>query len=123
MNTTNPKMSRRGGGGGRGRGGSNKSTLSSSKELLKRSAFEAGLDDRHIKVLSDITRPPLFPDFLWKSTGHYWDTTEDTTTAVESCIGSNSSNKNQDVLLQQQHPIKTESPASSSATAASASPR
>jgi hypothetical protein len=71
-------MSRRGGGsGGRGRGGgSNKSTLSASKELLKRSASEAGLDDRHIKVLSDITRPPLFPDFLWKSTGHYWSEEE-----------------------------------------------
>jgi hypothetical protein len=85
-------MSRRGG-GGRGRGGS-KSTLSSSKELLKRSANEAGLDDRHIKVLSDITRPPLFPDFLWKSSGHYWNEEEDAAL------------KTQDLL--QQHPVKTE---------------
>lgn len=88
-------MSRRGGGGGgRGRGGS-KSTLSSSKEMLKRSASEAGLDDRHIKVLSDITRPPLFPDFLWKSTGHYWN--EDDVTV----------NNNHD-MQQQLNPIKTE---------------
>ena len=86
-------MSRRGG-GGRGRGGS-KSTLSSSKELLKRSASEAGLDDRHIKVLSDITRPPLFPDFLWKSSGHYWNEEE-----------GDAALKTQDLL--QQHPVKTE---------------
>jgi hypothetical protein len=63
-------MSRR---GGRGRGGGGRSALTSSRELLKRSAAEAGLDDRHIKVLSDITRPALFPDFLWKSTGRYWN--------------------------------------------------
>lgn len=60
-------MSKRGGRGG----GAPK--LSVSKELLKRSAAEAGLDDRHLKVLTDITRPPLFPDFLWLSTGKYWD--------------------------------------------------
>jgi hypothetical protein len=60
-------MSRRGGRGGGG------PKVSVSKELLKRSAAEAGLDDRHLKVLTDITRPPLFPDFLWLSTGKYWD--------------------------------------------------
>jgi hypothetical protein len=61
-------MSRRGGRGG----GNSRSSVSVSKELLKRSASEAGLDDRHLKVLTDITRPPLFPDFLWRSTGKYW---------------------------------------------------
>lgn len=41
---------------------------------MKRSAAEAGLDDRHLKVLTDITRPPLFPDFLWHSTtSKYWN--------------------------------------------------
>ena len=86
-------MSRRGG-GGRGRGGS-KSTLSSSKELLKRSASEAGLDDRHVKVLSDITRPPLFPDFLWKSAGHYWN---------EEDVPEKGNHDN----MHHQQPIKTE---------------
>jgi hypothetical protein len=62
-------MSRRGGRGG----GHSRSSVAVSKELLKRSASEAGLDDRHLKVLSDITRPPLYPDFLWRSTGKYWN--------------------------------------------------
>jgi len=44
-----------------------------SKELLKRSAAEAGLDDRHLKVLTDITQPPLYPAFLWHSAGGYFD--------------------------------------------------
>lgn len=67
--------SRRGRGG---RGGSSKNSIS--KELLKRSAAEAGLDDRHIKVLTDITRPELFPDFLWHSNGQYWDNSTTATT-------------------------------------------
>jgi hypothetical protein len=64
-------MSRRGGRGG-GSGNHSKSSVVS-KELLKRSASEAGLDDRHLKILTDITRPPLFPDFLWHSNGKYWN--------------------------------------------------
>jgi hypothetical protein len=72
-------MSRRG-----GRGGHSRSSVAVSKELLKRSASEAGLDDRHLKVLSDITRPPLYPDFLWRSTGKYW--TEDDATN-NGCLG------------------------------------
>lgn len=62
-------MSRRGGRGG----GHSRSSVAISKDLLKRSASEAGLDDRHLKVLSDITRPQLYPDFLWHSTGKYWN--------------------------------------------------
>jgi hypothetical protein len=65
-------MSRRGGRGG----GHSRSSVAVSKELLKRSASEAGLDDRHLKVLSDITRPQLYPDFLWHSTGKYWNEEE-----------------------------------------------
>lgn len=54
---------------GRGRGGSR----SVSKEFLKRSAAESGLDSSHLKDLDDIITPPLYPDFHWKSTGGYWD--------------------------------------------------
>lgn len=61
----------RGGGWSGGRGGG--SSLSQSKEFLKRSAQEAGLDDRHIKLLSDITRPAFYPDVLWRANGDgYW---------------------------------------------------
>jgi hypothetical protein len=67
---------------------------------MKRSASEAGLDDRHIKVLSDITRPPLFPDFLWKSTGHYWN---------EEDLATENKPQNPTQLQPQQQPIKTES--------------
>jgi hypothetical protein len=62
-------------GGGRGSGASAAKT-SQTRELLKRSAAEAGLDAsrHHLKVLSDvITGPPLFPDFHWHSAGGYWE--------------------------------------------------
>lgn len=60
-------------GRGRGRGGG---TLSASRLMLKRTALEAGLDDR---AVYDITRPPLFPDFTWHSSGRMWtDETEGT---------------------------------------------
>jgi hypothetical protein len=42
-----------------------------SKELLKRSAAEAGLDNS--AALQDITKPRLYPDFLWHSDGTGWD--------------------------------------------------
>lgn len=67
------------GGRGRGRGGrassggGGGSAAAMSKELLKRSAAEAGLDDRHLKVLSDITQPPLYPAFAWHSAGGYFE--------------------------------------------------
>jgi hypothetical protein len=52
--------------------------LSQGKEFLKQSAQEAGLDDRHMKLLSAITRPALFPDFTWHSSGNgYWDEADD----------------------------------------------
>jgi hypothetical protein len=78
--------------GGRG-GGASK--LSVSKELLKRSAAEAGLDDRHLKVLSDITRPPLFPDFYWHSAGKYWEaaSVEDEVVVVPDGGGSSFARK------------------------------
>ena len=100
-------MSRRGG-GGRGRGGS-KSTSNATKELLKRSASEAGLDDRHVKVLSDITRPPLFPDFLWKSSGNYWNEEEE----IDS---SNNNINGLGLQPQQQQPMKSEAPSPAAVT-------
>jgi hypothetical protein len=59
-------------GRGRDRRGG-KAKVSVSREFLKRSAAEAGLDDRHLRVLTDITHPTLFGDFLWHSEGGYWD--------------------------------------------------
>jgi len=70
---------------GRGRGGK-ASGGAVSKELLKRSAAEAGLDDRHLKVLTDITKPPLFPPFLWHSAGGYWEGGETTEQPPESGV-------------------------------------
>jgi hypothetical protein len=37
--------------------------------LLQRSAKEAGLDDGNLRNLQDITRPQLFPDYEWHSSG------------------------------------------------------
>lgn len=74
---------RGGGGGGRGGGASwgGRGGLSQSKEFLKRSAQEAGLDDRHMKLLSDITRPAFYPDVLWRASGDgYWNENDESTT-------------------------------------------
>jgi len=57
-------MSGRGRGRGRGRG-----TPSNARLLLQRSAKEAGLDDGNLRNLQDITRPQLFPDYEWHSSG------------------------------------------------------
>jgi len=38
--------------------------------LLQRSAKEAGIEGGSLKNLQDITRPELFPDYLWHSEGH-----------------------------------------------------
>jgi hypothetical protein len=37
---------------------------------LQRSAQEAGLDAGNLRSLQDITKPQLFPDFEWHSSGH-----------------------------------------------------
>jgi hypothetical protein len=39
--------------------------LTGAKLFLKRSAQEAGLDDRNLNQLQDITRPLLFPTYRW----------------------------------------------------------
>lgn len=59
-------MSGRGGRGGRGRGGRG-APLSQSRLLLQRSAMEAGIDEQH--AVLDLTRPRLYADFLWHSSG------------------------------------------------------
>jgi len=58
-------MSGRGRGRGRGRG----APPSGAKLLLMRSAQESGLDDKNLKSLSEITKPPLFPDMVWNYEG------------------------------------------------------
>lgn len=59
-------MSGRGRGRGRGRG----APPSGARLLLQRSAQEAGLDAGNLRSLQDITKPQLFPDFEWHSSGH-----------------------------------------------------
>jgi len=53
-------------GRGRGRG---RAPPSGARLLLQRSAKEAGLDDGNLRSLQDITRPQLFPDYEWHSSG------------------------------------------------------
>jgi hypothetical protein len=55
------------GGRGRGRGGFKPPT--GAQLLMQRSAQESGLDDKNLRSLQDLTRPPLFPDLLWHSSG------------------------------------------------------
>ena len=55
---------------GRGRGrGRGRAPPSGARLLLQRSAKEAGLDDGNLRRLQDITRPQLFPDYEWHSSG------------------------------------------------------
>ncbi len=55
---------------GRGRGrGRGRAPPSGARLLLQRSAKEAGLDDGNLRSLQDITRPQLFPDYEWHSSG------------------------------------------------------
>ena len=89
----------RGGRGGRGRGASAAATAS--RELMQRSAAEAGLDDRHVKVLTDITHPPLFPDFLWHSQGGHWQQSQQQLRGQQRGIKTN----NPQPLQQQQQPL------------------
>mmetsp|Transcript_1971 Transcript_1971/g.4302 ORF Transcript_1971/g.4302 Transcript_1971/m.4302 type:complete len:246 (+) Transcript_1971:69-806(+) len=53
-------------GRGRGRG---RAPPTGARLLLQRSAKEAGLDDRNLRNLQDITKPQLFPDYEWHSNG------------------------------------------------------
>jgi len=54
---------------GRGRGRGRGAPPSGARLLLQRSAKEAGLDDGNLRSLQDITRPELFPDYEWHSSG------------------------------------------------------
>jgi hypothetical protein len=58
---------------GRGRG---RAPPTGARLLLQRSAQEAGLDAGNLRNLQDITKPKLFPDYEWHSTGHKWDADE-----------------------------------------------
>mmetsp|Transcript_21810 Transcript_21810/g.62111 ORF Transcript_21810/g.62111 Transcript_21810/m.62111 type:complete len:240 (+) Transcript_21810:104-823(+) len=62
-------MSGRGRGRGRGRGG----PPSGARLLLQRSAKEAGLDDKNLRSLQDITKPQLYPKFELHSSGQRRD--------------------------------------------------
>jgi hypothetical protein len=65
-------MSSRGGRGGRGRG---YTPPSGASLYLKRSAKEAGLDDRNLR---DIAKPcALFPPLTWHSNGTIWNEEDD----------------------------------------------
>ena len=55
------------GGRGRGRGGFKPPT--GAQLLMQRSAQESGLDEKNLRSLQDLTRPSLFPDLLWHSSG------------------------------------------------------
>jgi hypothetical protein len=54
---------------GRGRGRGRGAPASGARLLLQRSAKEAGLDDGNLRGLQDITKPFLFPDYEWHSSG------------------------------------------------------
>eukprot|EP00536_Pseudo-nitzschia_multiseries_P013229 jgi/Psemu1/211003/e_gw1.550.3.1 len=55
---------------GRGRGrGRGRAPPTGARLLLQRSAKEAGLDDGNLRNLNDITKPQLFPDYEWHSSG------------------------------------------------------
>ena len=56
-------------GRGRGRGRGGRGPPSGARLLLQRSAQEAGLDSGNLRSLQDITKPKLFPDFEWHSSG------------------------------------------------------
>jgi len=59
---------------GRGGRGSRGGPPSQAKSLLKRSALEAGLDPNgNLSAIHEITRPPLYPDLTWHSSGKVWD--------------------------------------------------
>jgi hypothetical protein len=55
--------------GGRGRGRGAYKPPTGAQLLMQRTAQESGLDERNLRSLQDLTKPPLYPDFLWHSTG------------------------------------------------------
>lgn len=54
---------------GRGRGRGRGAPPSGARLLLQRSAQEAGLGSSSLKSIQDITKPALFPDYEWHSSG------------------------------------------------------
>ena len=70
------------GGRGRGRGGFKPPT--GAQLLMQRSAQESGLDDKNLRSLQDLTKPPLFPDFLWHSSGQIYAPEDESNVMVPS---------------------------------------
>lgn len=70
-------------GRGRGRGGRGWKPPTGAQLFLQRSAKESGLDDRNLRTLQDITRPPLFPDIRWHSSGKVWRNEEESIEIVQ----------------------------------------
>jgi len=56
-------------GRGRGRGGAKWTPPSGARAFLMRSAEECGFDSRNLRSVQEVTRPALFPDILWHSSG------------------------------------------------------
>lgn len=54
--------------------------------MLKRSAQEAGFDDRNLNALSDITRPQLYPPFRFHSSGKSFVETVDTPVTTKRTV-------------------------------------
>ena len=68
---------------GRGRGRAWKPP-SGAQLLLQKSAQASGLDDRNLRTLQDLTRPTLFPDLMWHSSGKMWKTEEESTSIQQT---------------------------------------
>mmetsp|Transcript_37030 Transcript_37030/g.42241 ORF Transcript_37030/g.42241 Transcript_37030/m.42241 type:complete len:219 (-) Transcript_37030:303-959(-) len=71
-------------GRGRGRGGRGFRPPTGAQLFLQRSAQESGLDERNLRGLQDLTRPDLFPDILWHSSGRNWRAEEESAQLVQS---------------------------------------
>jgi len=81
-------------GRGRGRGRGGRAPPSGARLLLQRSAQEAGLDAGNLRSLQDITRPQLFPDFEWHSSGRQGhDSTPPLSAALQPLQSAPSSKK------------------------------
>lgn len=95
-------MSSRGGRGGRGRGRFG-GVASAAQLYLKRSAQESGLDDRNLTTLQAITRPALFPDYVWHSSGQI-NNNKDAAAAIPTTTANNNS-----VNIPLSQPVRTPS--------------
>lgn len=71
-------------GRGRGRGGRGYKPPTGAQLFLQRSAQESGLDERNLRSIQDLTRPDLFPDILWHSSGRNWVAEEESQELVQS---------------------------------------